>query len=62
MDTEAGKPAHGKVVIENVTIDCPNEPHGIILRDVRRAEVRGCKIVSAEEPIVVGEGVDAIIE
>ncbi len=62
MDTEAGKPAHGEVLIENVTVDCPDVPHGIILRDVGRAVVRGCKIRSAEEPVAVGDGVKAEID
>ncbi len=57
MDTEKDSDSHGEVTIENVTVDCPNVPHGIVLKNVRRATVKNCEIRSSAEPIVVGEGV-----
>ncbi len=62
MDTDIGKPVHGKVVIEDCIIECPDVSHGIVLRDVKEAEVRRCKIVSKDEPVIVGDGVKAVIE
>lgn len=61
---EAERPAltHGTVVIEDNLIDCPRCMHGLILENVRRAEVRRNVIVSAGEAMVVGEGVELITE
>lgn len=62
MDTEKDSLSHGEVTVENVTVDCPDVPHGIILKNVRRATVRNCRVNSSAEPVVVGEGVDAEVE
>lgn len=62
MEAEKPSLAHGTVVIEDNVIDCPGCEHGMILENVRRAEVRRNSIVSAGDPIVVGEGVTLVTE
>ena len=62
MDAEVRKPVHGTVVIEDNEIVCPECEHGIIVEDVKRAVIRRNRVVSRGEPIVIGEGVEAITE
>ena len=62
MEAEDSALVHGTVVIEDNVIDCPGCEHGLILENVRRAEVRRNRIVAAGEPAVIGEGVELITE
>ena len=62
MDAEVKKRAHGTVVIEDNEIVCPECEHGIIVEDTKRAVLRRNRVVSRGEPIVVGEGVEAVTE
>ena len=62
MDAEVHKPVHGTGVIEDNEIVCPECEHGIIVADTKRAVLRRNRVVSRGEPIVVGEGVEAVTE
>lgn len=52
--------SHGLVTVEDNVIECPNAPHGIIIENAREAIVRRNSIVSAKDPIVIGDGVKAL--
>ncbi|MBR3639952.1 MAG: right-handed parallel beta-helix repeat-containing protein, partial [Clostridia bacterium] len=62
MDAEVRKPVHGTVVIEDNVIECPECEHGIIVEDTKRAIVRRNRIVCKGEPVLIKEGVEAVLE
>lgn len=43
------------IVIEDNEIDCPLTPHGITAKNVDGLYVRGNKIISKDEPVVIAE-------
>lgn len=50
------------IVIEDNVINCPFTPHGITARNVDGLIVRGNKIISKDEPVIIGECTNVCFE
>ncbi len=58
METLHPRQSHGYVEISDNMIECPECEHGMIIKDVKRALIRGNYVVSRGESVVIGDRVD----
>jgi len=52
--------SHGQVIVEDNVIKCPNAAHGIVVENAKEARISGNRILSRDEDVVIGDGVNLI--